>query len=224
MPYNILLVEDDDDTRARLVRSVTSNPELQLTAAVGCCVEARNSLIQNIPDAVLVDLGLPDGSGCDLIREASAMETPPLCMVITTFRDESHVVEAITAGACGYLLKDASQREIVKSILDMRAGGSPISSAVARYILDHYRAAEAPATPCSADTVPVISEREQEVLLLVAKGYAYKEIAKALDISVNTVREYIRHIYRKLAVRSRGEAVFEAQAMGLLDNPSLKSH
>lgn len=218
MAYRILLVEDDANTRERLQRSLSQHPDLEVIGVAADCAQARACLAQQIPDALLVDLGLPDGSGTDLIREVDRLQPAPLAMVITAFGDEAHVIDAITAGACAYVLKDASSREITQAILDMRAGGSPISAAVARYVLDHYRSAGAAvvADDASDAATPDFTQREKDVLQFVAKGYSYQEIADSLEVSINTVREHIRRIYRKLAVRSRGEAVYEAQSLGLL--------
>lgn len=216
MKYRLLLVEDDAPTRERLARTLASHPELDLVGVAANCAQARACLAQQVPDALLVDLGLPDGSGTELIREVETLQPPPLSMVLTAFGDEAHVINAISAGACAYVLKDASLLEITRAILDMRAGGSPISASVARYVLNHFRGGGAAAAPTVSEDAPAFTERELEVLQFVAKGYSYQEIADSLVMSINTVREHIRHIYRKLAVRSRGEAVYEAQAMGLL--------
>ncbi len=219
LSYRVLLVEDDPHTRERLARSVREHAELALVGQAENCAQALALMHQHHPDAMLVDLGLPDGHGTDLIRAAEKLDVAPLCMVITAFGDEKHVIDAITAGACAYVLKDASAREITQAILDMRAGGSPISAAVARYVLAHFRNGSKPAD-ANHDEVdrPDFSERENQVLQLVAKGYSYQEIADGLDLSINTVREHIRKIYRKLAVRSRGAAVYEAQALGLISS------
>ncbi|MGQ0654753.1 MAG: response regulator transcription factor, partial [Betaproteobacteria bacterium] len=139
-------------------------------------------------------------------------------MVITVFGDESHVVEAIRAGATVYLLKDASDEEIRRSITALLAGGSPISPAVASYLLKNMR--PAPAAKPAAKLVEELSEREIEVLQLVADGCSYAEIAKQLFISLNTVGTHISHIYAKLAVNSRGKAVREASELGLLARPA----
>lgn len=239
MNFRILLVEDDYPTRERLARLIRDQPGLELQAAVDSCASARTALNEQTPDALLVDLGLPDGNGTEVIRHANRLrvqarsagvrptESAPLCMVVTAFGDEAHVIDAIMAGACAYVLKDASEREIAQAIVDMRAGGSPISAAVARHVLDHYRERPPAGQSASPDdqssasgfNVPELTGREREVLNLVAKGYTYQEIAESLMISINTVRQYIRSIYRKLAVGSRGEAVFEAHALGLIGGP-----
>lgn len=218
----VLVVEDDADTRERLARAVAADPGLELSGQAGNCAEARALFAAQPPQAVLVDLGLPDGPGAALIRELSAQDPAVLFMVITVFGDEAHVIEAIAAGASSYLLKDASAPQVARSIREMLAGGSPISPGVARYLLQRLQAPATPKAPEEpvADPATRLSARESDVLHLVAKGYAYAEIGAALDISVNTVGSHVKQIYRKLAVRSRGEAVFEAIQRGLIGDLS----
>lgn len=251
MPHSVLLVEDDARTRARLVRAIAAHAELSLLADVGSGAEARAVLAQSAPAVLLTDLGLPDCSGIELIHETRQAHPDTRSMVITVFGDEGHVVEAIRAGASGYLLKDASSRELGRSIIELLAGGSPISPAVARYLLRHLQAPakdvsreasrgesrassllQAPIHPGrselsrdSCDSPPAhssdrLSEREIEVLHLVADGGSYAEIAKQLFVSVNTVGTHIKHIYDKLAVNSRGKAVRQAEQLGLLARPA----
>lgn len=213
MSYRILLVEDDDATRGHMAEVIETHAEFTLTGAARDCKTARQALAGRPPDAMLCDLGLPDGSGLDLVREAGRLSSPPAVMVISGFGDERHVVDAIKAGACAYLLKGASPREIRQAIMDMRAGGSPLSAAVARHLLSQF---QPPSEQRPDHSAIGFTDRELEVLKLMAKGYAYQEVADGLTVSINTIREHIRHIYRKLAVRSRAEAVFEAQALGLI--------
>lgn len=210
MPHSVVVVEDDADTRERLAGAVTAVASLSLAGDCGNLADARAILRERAPDVLLVDLGLPDGSGLDLIRETARRAPATHIMVITVFGDETHVVDAIEAGATGYLLKDASSREIEKAILDLVAGGAPISPAVASHLLKRFK--PAPAAGCEA----LLSERELDVLRLIARGQTYGEISQNLGIAVNTVGTHTKQIYRKLAVNSRGEAVFQAQRRGLL--------
>lgn len=218
----VLVVEDDADTRERLSRAVAADADLELCGQAGNCAEARLAFAAQQPQVVLIDLGLPDGHGAALIRELSAQDSGVLFMVITVFGDEAHVIEAIAAGASSYLLKDASAPQVARAIREMLAGGSPISPGVARYLLQRL---QAPAAPKAQESDPAtrLSARESDVLNLVAKGYAYAEIGAALDISINTVGSHVKQIYRKLAVRSRGEAVFEAIQRGLIGDLSGRS-
>ncbi len=211
--HQVLLLEDDPATRERLAGIVRGSPTLSLAGAFGEVKAALAWLASNEPPHVLlVDLQLPDGSGIELIRAAQRLAPQAEAMVISVFGDEAHVVSALEAGATGYLLKDASADEIATAITRLLAGESPISSAIARHLLRRFRAA-----PASADAVASpLTPREGEVLQLIAKGLSYQRIADALGMSPNTVTSHIKQIYRKLAVNSRGEAVFEAQQLGLL--------
>lgn len=213
----VLLLEDDPATRERLAGIVAASPGLELAAAFG---ELRGALawlaMHEPPQVLLVDLQLPDGSGVDLIRAARRIAPQAEAMVISVFGDEAHVVTAIEAGATGYLLKDASAEEIGQAITRLLAGEAPISSAIARHLLRRFRAASAVASaPAPAEASP-LTPREGEVLALIAKGLSYQRIAETLGMSPHTVTSHIKQIYRKLAVNSRGEAVFEAQQLGLL--------
>jgi len=220
----VAVVEDDQNTRARLVSVISDEPDLDLIGAAGS-VSAGLMLLTSKPDVLLVDLGLPDGSGLELIRAAQAESPATEVAAITTFGDESHVLGALEAGASGYLLKDGSTDLILASVRELFAGGSPISPSIARHLLRRLREpAHQPAAPLtiqvparSRECVPnMLTPRETTVLQQIAKGYSYEEISGALGISVHTVTTHIKHIYRKLAVRSRGEAVFEAMQLGLI--------
>lgn len=213
----VLVVEDEAQTRERIARAVRADAALELCGTAANCAEARRLFAEHRPQAVLIDLGLPDGDGAALIRELSATAPEALFMVITVFGDEAHVVEAIKAGASSYLLKDASALKVARAIHEMLAGGSPISPGVARYLLQRM---QAPVEPKRVQVTAQLSSRERDVLSLVAKGYAYLEIGEALEVSVNTVGSHVKQIYRKLAVSSRGEAVYEAVQQGLISDLS----
>jgi DNA-binding NarL/FixJ family response regulator len=212
--HTVLLVEDDAATRARLARAVEHHRELVLVGTAGSCREAREHLARAKPDVLLVDLGLPDGSGIDLIREVKRHGSHTEAMVITVFGDEKHVVSALEAGATGYLLKDGSNQYIGGSILELLRGGSPISPAIARHLLRRFH--EPPTrTPRGGADVPGLTDREHEVLTLLVKGFTFAEIGDLLGISAHTVTTHVKHIYVKLEVRSRSEAVYEALQLGI---------
>lgn len=212
----VLLVEDDAATRARLARAVEQDVGLRLVGQAGSCAEARARLAEGVPDVLLVDLGLPDGSGIDLIRELKRDGAGTEVMVITVFGDEKHVVAALEAGATGYVLKDGSNEYIAASIRDLVNGGSPISPAIARSLLRRFREPLAPAAHAGVDAVPELTEREHEVLALLVKGFTFAEIGDLLGISAHTVTTHVKHIYGKLEVRSRAEAVYEALQLGIV--------
>ncbi len=214
-PRSLLLVEDDARTRERLAEVVASRSELDLVAAVESFAEGRAALERFRPDVLLTDLGLPDGDGTDLIRAAVAARPETLCMVVTVFGDERHVLAAIEAGALGYLLKDGRADQLAAAILEMLGGGSPISAAIARHLLRRLKPAP-PEDAAAREEVPHLSGREHEVLRYVVKGFNVPEIARIMDVSPHTVTTHVRGIYRKLSVHSRGEAIYEALQLGLV--------
>jgi DNA-binding NarL/FixJ family response regulator len=211
----VMIVEDDPVFLTRFCRIVASDPELELFAALPDCASARQALSKAGPDVLLTDLGLPDGSGIDLIRETSKRYPATDIMVVTVFGDEEHVLSAIEAGATGYILKDSIPEEFVALIKQLREGGSPISPVIARQLLKRFRADAEPPQEKPAEG-EALSPRESEVLSLIAKGFSFGEIARLLGVSQHTVTTHVKKIYQKLAVHSRGEAVYEAGKMGIL--------
>ena len=210
----VMVVEDDPAFLTRFCKIVASDAELELFAAVGDLASARQAMSKAGPDVLLTDLGLPDGSGIDLIRETARRFPNTDIMVITVFGDEDHVLASIEAGATGYILKDSLPQEAVQLIKQLCAGGSPISPVIARQLLKRLKPAGiTAATPGQGSP---LSARETEVLGLVAKGFSFAEIAKLLGVSQHTVIAHVKKIYQKLAVHSRGEAVYEAGKMGLI--------
>jgi DNA-binding NarL/FixJ family response regulator len=210
-----MIVEDDPAVLNRFCRIVTSDPEFELFAAVRDGASARDTLERGAPDVLLVDLGLPDMSGIEIIRETARRYPDTDIMVVTVFGDEEHVLASVEAGATGYLLKDSLPEEFIDLIKELRAGGSPISPIIARRLLKKLRPPSA-ATQAGAHDNRQLSGRETEILSLVAKGFSFAEIARLLEISPHTVTTYVKKIYQKLAVHSRGEAVYEASKMGLI--------
>jgi DNA-binding NarL/FixJ family response regulator len=210
----ILIVEDDEPTRERLVRAVAAHEEFEIVAAVGSCREALAALRREPPDVLLTDLALPDGNGIELIRTARRLSSDVLSMAVTVFGDEKSVLGAIEAGARGYLLKDATAEGIGTAIRDLLAGGSPITPAIAQHLILHFQERAHAAAPAPPE--PALSQREREVLELVVRGFTFAEIARGLELSPHTIGTFVRRIYRKLEVSSRGEAVFEALQLGLV--------
>jgi DNA-binding NarL/FixJ family response regulator len=215
MVTKVMIVEDDPAFLSRFCRIVTSEREFELFAAVRDGASARDCLAGSAPDVLLVDLGLPDMSGIEIIRETSRRYPQTDIMVVTMFADEAHVLESIEAGATGYLLKDSLPDEFIQLIKQLRAGGSPISPVIARLLLRQLRPAAGP-TVTETPGAAALSTRESEILALIAKGFSFGEIGKLLGVSTHTVTTHVKNIYKKLAVHSRGEAVYEATRMGLL--------
>lgn len=231
-PIRVGLVEDDAKTRAILVRAISAQADMRLVLQAVSREQALALLPHEAVDVLLVDLGLPDGSGLDVITAARRQWPQCSVLVSTIFGDEMHVMPSIEAGAMGYLLKDSSEPGLVDEIRSVHAGGSPISPMVARKILartaHRLEARPSPAsTPSPAAAAPLdpvaqpkaavtLSPREHEVLLRVSKGFTAEETAAALGVSHSTVLTFVRRIYAKLEVRSRAEAIIEAQRHGIL--------
>lgn len=223
MTTSVLIVEDEPEFLQRFTEAVLADPGLTLIAGVTTGRAGLAMLDAQPPDVMLVDLGLPDISGIELIRHAAQHLPDCDVLVVTMFGDDAHVMGSIQAGATGYLLKDAQATRVAAAIHELRAGGSPISPSIARKVLAAFRvapqAAAAPAAPVApaapAEPSP-LSERETEILRLVAKGFGFDAVGVLLGISPHTVVTHVKKIYRKLAVHSRGEAVYEASQMGLL--------
>ncbi|MDX8396769.1 MAG: response regulator transcription factor [Mariprofundaceae bacterium] len=213
--YSVLLVEDEKPTLDYLACMIEANPQLTLFAKASNCSEAIEALNQGKPDILVTDIGLPDGCGIDVIRKAQKQYPHLEAMVITVFGDEENVVKALEAGATGYLLKEQAFDELGDSILALMRGETAISPKVARFLLKRFNSAPK-AKEINSSKNLLLTKRENEVLALISKGYSYNEIAESLELSTNTVRAHIRNIYRKLAVRSRSEAVFEATNLGLI--------
>lgn len=233
----VMIVEDDPPTRAYLAASVSGAEDLDLVGEVGTVSEGKALVEKHQPAVLLVDLALPDGSGLEIIRTAKEKSPGTLSLVITVFGDEQSVLSAIAAGAQGYLLKDSTARRIAESIRDLLLGGAPISPPIARHLLLRFQEPAPAGSKIDTDsrsearsgsgsggdgegsaarTSASLSARETEVLELVVKGFTFPEIAEVLSISTHTVTTHVRRIYRKLAVRSRSEAVYEALQQGIV--------
>jgi len=224
--WRVLIVEDDPQMREFFASSVGRCDRLCLAGSVGTVAEARAWLDDSAQtlDVLLTDLGLPDGSGLDVIRHAIGRNPACEALVISMFGDEENVLASIEAGALGYIHKDSTPDDIAHTILEMKDGASPISPMIARRVLAKYRLLKdaATAAPEPASMPPggrPLSPREQEVLQLIARGFSYADIARLTGVSVHTVQTHIKNLYGKLAVSSKSEAVFEATQLGLLRSP-----
>jgi DNA-binding NarL/FixJ family response regulator len=218
-----LVVEDDPVMQQRLCR---------VLAAAGCAVaqvaiadsvaQARRLLAERSFGVALVDIGLPDGSGIELVTELQARHPLVPAVVISAFRADEVILAALRAGAIGYLLKERDDIELELALRSIAQGGAPIDPAIARGILAlltrPQTAAAEPVAPAGPTTLPgvALSRRENNILELVAQGLSNREMAEALSISRLTVECHTKNIYRKLAVNSRTEAVYTARTRGLL--------
>ena len=228
----VALLEDDPLMRTRLESALARDDGCTVVWA-GDSVRACIAWLQtHAPHLLLVDLGLPDGSGLEVIRRCRALHPACDVLVISLFGDDSHLLAAFAAGASGYLLKDGSERDLLQHVRELRAGGSPMSPVVARRLLEHWQSRLAPTPPPSAagavpatpdrpaapavriDRRDLLTPKETAVLGLVARGHSYDEVAQRLEVSGATVRTHVRSIYDKLGAHNKVQALLEARQRG----------
>lgn len=206
---SVLLVEDDFATRLMLRKCLDGDSKVTVHAAASK-LEAMSHIGQEIFDVVLIDLGLPDGSGIEVIRYLSNLAKVPKVLVLTALRDEKSVLDAIGSGADGYIVKDADPDIIRQSITELLNGYSPLSPSIARYILKEMRRGQEETEYEEKGSDFGLTRKELEVLEEIKKGATYRQIAAHLKVSESTIQTHIKNIYRKLGVNSRGSAVFKA--------------
>lgn len=226
-PIKVLIVEDNAVTRRALCLSIEKEPALVVLDALGSVQAAMTWLADQAVDILLVDLGLPDGSGIDVIKYCAQHHPNCNIMVLTTSSDQDSILDSIEAGATGYILKDMGAPDITRALLDLHAGGSPISPTIARKVITRMRSTK-PNTGAIANLDEAhtqarifLTKRETSILDLIACGDSYSAVARQLSVSVGTVQTHIKNIYEKLSVHSRGEAVFVASQRGLLQMDQL---
>ena len=216
-PARVMVVEDDSTTRLLFCKAIEAESSLHLSVSCGSVAEALDWLSVNECELLLTDLGLPDGSGLVIIETCRRLHPDTDIMVTTSSSDEEQVLACIVAGASGYVLKETGYPDLVRALLEVHSGGSPISPVIARKVLARMRR---PLLQRNADPPPEgpqrLTRRETAILELIARGSSYAKVATALGLSIGTVQTHIKHIYAKLAVHSRGEAVYEARRRGLL--------
>lgn len=212
----IYLIEDDHTILQFLQRALLARPAWRLLGHSGSLAHAREHALASQANVFLVDLGLPDGGGEDLLRVLARQQPEAELLVFTVFGEESRLIGALEAGATGYVLKGCSPQELIEAIEQIREGGAPISPLLARLLLKQFRSVQAPGPADTPDETVWLSERETDVLKLVAHGYVNKEIAAKLGIAPATVSTHIKNLYRKLSVHSRVQVVRIAQERGLL--------
>jgi DNA-binding NarL/FixJ family response regulator len=216
----VAIVEDDMDFLNALTRTVQEEADMELAGSASTRAAGLVLLDGPPADILIVDLGLPDGSGIDVIRAAAALWPDCGTMVSTTFGDEAHVIQSIEAGAAGYLLKHGEPARLAAEIRSLHSGGSPISPLIARHVLTRLWKPPVPASAGRGEEGGAqsasLSAREHQVLELITKGFTAEEIAELMLISRYTVLTFVRRIYKKLNVSSKAEAIYEAHAQGLL--------
>ncbi|MDA7417252.1 response regulator transcription factor [Xenophilus arseniciresistens] len=214
LPAPVLIVEDDALMRERLQRILGqlgyTDDALVFTTSLA---QARAQAAQQPHALALVDLGLPDGSGVELIAELRADDPGLGILVISAWSTEERILTALRAGATGYVLKERDDLELVLAVRSVLRGGAPIDPFIARRILD---LSKAPASSPDRLEEGALTSRENEILRMVAQGMTNREIAETVFLSRHTVECHIKHIYRKLAVSTRTRAVHEARTRGWL--------
>jgi len=201
MSIRVAIVEDDPRMRRNLAEFIGDSPGFTCVAACGTAEEALKELGRHEPEVLLVDIHLPLKSGIDFVREFAPRHPHVLLVMLTIEGDGKRVFECLKAGATGYLLKHLAPEQLLEAIREVHRGGAPMSSQIARMVVSTFR----DPTPSSIDEE--LSPRELEILRCLACGDRSKEIAEKLGISLATVNTHIRHVYEKLHVRSRAEAV-----------------
>jgi DNA-binding NarL/FixJ family response regulator len=198
------IVEDNRDFRNTLSRYVNEAPGFKCVAACESAEDALKELPRLAPEVVLMDIHLPNMSGMACTRRLKDLCPAIQILILTVYEDNDRVFGALKAGASGYLLKRADPADILRAIKEVREGGAPMSSQIARRVVQSFSDEKDGAAKLEG-----LSEREEEILQHLSKGYSTKEIADRLSVSANTIRTHLQHIYDKLHVRSRTEAVIK---------------
>lgn len=214
----VAILEDDPGVLRSTVQTLGASARYRLAWQAESLSLARAQL--HLPfDLLLLDLGLPDGRGVELIPAARAAAPQAAIVAFTVFDDASNVIEAVEAGVDGYLLKSADAETLLETLASAAAGESPISPAVAGILLRRLRrqeSAEPRALPPKQDRLMALTARERDVLEALARGLSYREVAELLGMRVNTVSHHVKNLYPKLASNSRSEAIFNAVREGIL--------
>jgi DNA-binding NarL/FixJ family response regulator len=202
----VAIVEDNAGLGAGLRRLVDAMPEFKCVGVFEDGPTALAGIPAAKPEIVLMDIHLPGMDGIELTARLKAIMPSLLVIMVTIYRDNDKIFDALKAGACGYLLKRSSPEDLRRAILDVKSGGAPMSAEIARRVVEAFHK---PADGANADPDLGLSKRENEILQLLSKGMANKEIADHLGLSVETVRVHLKRIYDKLHVHSRTEAAMK---------------
>ena len=198
----ICIIEDLIDIQKGLQTIIKSNEAFELLKCYSNAEDAIDELPQLKPDIVLTDINLPGKSGIDCITEIKPILVDTQFIMFSIYEDSDQVFEALKAGASGYIIKNTSPNKIIDALLELYEGGSPMSPKIARKVLNSFNS-----KIIENNVNELISKREQEVLELLSKGFLYKEIADRLNITLSTVKRHLNHIYSKLQVQNRTEAI-----------------
>jgi len=205
MSISICIVEDLDEVREGLNQFISLNSEFNVLDTFGTAEEALEAIPRLKPQIVIMDINLPGMNGIECIRKVKGQSPSTQFMMFTVYENDDKVFEALKAGASGYLLKNTGLVQMIEALKELHNGGSPMSANIARKLVTVFRGTEN-----SIVSLEVLSNRENDILQLLAKGLLYKEIADQLSISTGTVRQHIHRIYEKLHVQNRTEALNKA--------------
>jgi len=220
MSIAVSIVEDDPGVRSSLVKLINSSPGYRCVSHHSSAENALVEIPKLKPDVALMDINLPGINGVECVRKLKPMLPRTQVIMLTVYQNTDHIFKALAAGATGYLLKQTPPAELLAAIRDVNAGGSPMSGHIARKIVQSFQDTSSAAARAESDS---LSPREAEVLDLLAKGFLYKEIADHMKISYATVHTHIRHVYEKLHVRSRTEAVAKHLGQGRSRHDAINS-
>jgi DNA-binding NarL/FixJ family response regulator len=202
MPISVAMVEDDAPLRASLAGILQRAPSCRCVGAFASAEEALRHIPGLAPQVVLMDINLPGMDGVQCVRRLAELIPKAQILMLTVHEDSDTIFESLSAGAAGYLLKPVRAAELLAAVKDVYAGGAPMTSNIARKVVQSFKRAGA-----DADDSRQLSPRERDVLDFLVKGYSYKEVADQMKISYSTVHTHIEHIYHKLHVQSRAQAV-----------------
>jgi DNA-binding NarL/FixJ family response regulator len=202
MSIAVSIVEDDVRVRGSLVKLIDGAPGFRCVSNHSSAEDALREIPKHKPDVVLMDINLPGINGVECVRQLKPSLPATQIIMLTVYQNTEHIFNALAVGATGYMLKQTPPAELLAAIKEVHAGGSPMSGHIARKIVQSFQKPAPDSTGSES-----LSPREAEVLELLAKGFLYKEIAESMKVTYATVHTHIRHIYEKLHVRSRTEAV-----------------
>ena len=210
MAIKVSIVDDDDGIRSGLATLIRRAPALKLLGEYADAETAVKEIPGKVPDVVLMDINLPGMLGIECVRRLKNVAPDVPVLMLTVYDDSEKIFQSLMAGATGYLLKRTPKDKLLEAIREIHGGGAPMSRQVARRVVQYFQeVSQMPATTQRAPEVETLTQREEQVLSLLAKGHAYKEIADLMHISFETVRSYVRTIYDKLHVHSRTEATLK---------------